>query len=87
MTIQMTEKREQVIRSLLEAGKFSTADAVIDEALRLVGERYGAEEPPDRTSEQRENMRRLAKKLESMQTTAVADGLSNRDHDPILYGK
>ena len=44
MTIHLSGHREQVILSLLRAGKFATSDEVIDEALRLVGERYQAPE-------------------------------------------
>ena len=36
MTIHLSGRREQVILSLLGAGKFSSSDEVIDEALRLV---------------------------------------------------
>ena len=39
MTIHLSGDREQVILSLLRAGKFASSDEVIDEALRLVGER------------------------------------------------
>jgi Arc/MetJ-type ribon-helix-helix transcriptional regulator len=89
MTIHLSGEREQMILSLLQAGKFPSADAVIDEALRLVGQRYEGriDEASDRTAEQHENLKRLGRKLEAMPTAAVADGLSNRDHDRILYGK
>ena len=40
MTIHLSGHGEQVIQSLLRAGKFASSDEVIDEALRLVGERY-----------------------------------------------
>ena len=40
MTIHLSGQREQVILSLLRAGKFASSEEVIDEALRLVGERY-----------------------------------------------
>ena len=36
MTIHLSGQREQLILSLLQAGKFTSADEVIDEALRLV---------------------------------------------------
>lgn len=73
---------------------------MIDEALRLVGERY--QEPEvgkksvdadtgdvslDRTARQLANLRRLGQKVDAMPTAAIADGLSNRDHDQILYGQ
>jgi Arc/MetJ-type ribon-helix-helix transcriptional regulator len=70
---------------LLEAGRFSSADDVIDEALRLVGERY--RQADERTGQQLENLRRLGQKLDAMPVAPVTDGLTNRDHDRMLYGK
>jgi Arc/MetJ-type ribon-helix-helix transcriptional regulator len=96
MTIHLSGQREQVILSLLRAGKFASADEVIDEALRLVGQRYqesAAAQPEipggedDRSGQQLENLRRLSQELDAMPSAAVADGLSNRDHDRILYGQ
>ena len=100
MTIHLSGHREQVILSLLRAGRFATSDEVIDEALRLVGERYQvAEEAANpaggdtgdvslqRTARQLGNLRRLGQRLDTMPTAAIADGLSNRDHDQMLYGQ
>jgi len=69
----------------MEAGKFSSVDEVIDEALSLVEKRYL--QADERTGQQLENLRRLGRKLDAMPVAAVADGLTNRDHDRILYGK
>ena len=100
MTIHLSGHREQVVLSLLQAGRFASSEAVIDEALRLVEERY--QEPDearrsggdntgngslDRTARQLANLRRLGEKVEAMPAAAVTDGLSNRDHDRMLYGK
>jgi Arc/MetJ-type ribon-helix-helix transcriptional regulator len=89
MKIHLSRQREQVILSLLQAGKFASADAVIDEALRLVRERYQeseeAKSPSDRSDRQLENLRRLGRKLDAMPTATVDDGLSNRKHDHISY--
>jgi Arc/MetJ-type ribon-helix-helix transcriptional regulator len=100
MTIHLSGHREQVILSLLRAGKFSSSDEVIDEALRLVGERYNepdalkapeasneGDQSRDRTAQQLANLRRLGQKVDAMPTAAIADGLSNRDHDRMIYGK
>jgi Arc/MetJ-type ribon-helix-helix transcriptional regulator len=100
MMINLSGQREQIVLSLLRAGKFASADAVIDEALRLVGQRYQepmeankatagvkTDDALDHTRRQLENLRRLGQKLEAMPVEAVADGLSNRDHDRILYGQ
>jgi Arc/MetJ-type ribon-helix-helix transcriptional regulator len=90
MTIHLSGQREQVVLSLMQAGKFASADEVIDEALRLVGQRYqglAKADDSDRTGQQIENLRQLGQKLDAMPTAAVTDGLSNRDHDRILYGQ
>jgi Arc/MetJ-type ribon-helix-helix transcriptional regulator len=100
MTIHLSGHGEQVILALLRAGKFASSDEVIDEALRLVGERYQVpdeakksvaakvvDESLDRTAQQLANLRRLGQKVDAIPTVAVADGLSNRDHDRMLYGK
>jgi Arc/MetJ-type ribon-helix-helix transcriptional regulator len=99
MTIHLSSEREELVRALLEAGKFASADEVIDEALRLVGERYHESAPTEQTarprdsvpieraSERLESIRALSRKFESMPTAAVTDGLTNRDHDRILYGQ
>ena len=39
MSIQLTGEREQIIRSFIQDGRFSSEDEVIDEALRLLQER------------------------------------------------
>jgi Arc/MetJ-type ribon-helix-helix transcriptional regulator len=89
MNIHLSGQREQVILSLLQGGKFASADEVIDEALRLVEECYQesgqAKAPTDRTGQQLENLRRLGRKLDAMPTATVDDGLSNRNHDPLMY--
>lgn len=90
MTINLSGQREQIVLSLMQAGKFATAEEVIDEALRLVGQRYqghGEADTSGRTGQQLENLKRLGQKLDAMPTATATDGLSNRDHDRILYGQ
>ena len=41
---------------------------------------------PEGTREQLETLSALRRKLAAMPAAAVSDGLSNRDHDRILYG-
>ncbi len=71
---------------LARDGKFTSAEEMIDEALRLVEERYqGAEDAADRTARQLDNLQRLGRsRLDAMPVTTVTDGLSNRDHDRML---
>ena len=39
LTIQLSEERERFVRSLLQGGSYSSAEEVIDHALRLLQER------------------------------------------------
>jgi len=39
MTIQLTEQREQLVRALMQGGRFASEDEVIDAALQLLQER------------------------------------------------
>jgi Arc/MetJ-type ribon-helix-helix transcriptional regulator len=100
MTIHLSGSREQLVVSLLQAGKFASTEEVIDEGLRLVEERYTkpevtsesavgreTDESLARTARQLASLRGLSQKLDAMPAAATADGLSNRDHDRILYGK
>ena len=47
MTIDLSGQRERIVLSLMQAGKFASADEVIDEALRLVEERYQGQASAD----------------------------------------
>ncbi len=85
MTIHLSGIGEQIVLSLLEAGTSSSADDVVDEALRLVTQRY--QHADHMTDQQLENLRLLSRKLDAMPVTPVTDGLTNRDHDRLLYGK
>jgi Arc/MetJ-type ribon-helix-helix transcriptional regulator len=94
MTIDLSGDRAAAVRSLMEAGHYASEDEVIDDALRLLTQRYQAipahQTTPsvtDRARQQAENFRRLCRTLDAMPTAEVADGLTNRDHDQILYGR
>jgi Arc/MetJ-type ribon-helix-helix transcriptional regulator len=90
MKIDLSGQRERIVLSLVQAGRFASADDVIDEALRLVEQHNpGPEGAPgaERTGRQLENLRRLGHKLDAMPPAADTDEQSNRDHDRILYGQ
>jgi putative addiction module CopG family antidote len=96
VTIHLPEKREQFIRSLVAGGRFASESEVVEEALSLLEQRYQglepatraeADIPADRTGQQLENLKRLCQKLDALPTATVTDGLTNRDHDRILYGR
>ncbi len=44
MTTEQTLRRNQIVRSIMEGGRYASEDEVIDEALRLLHEREQAEQ-------------------------------------------
>ena len=40
---------------------------------------------PDRTGQQREALARLCQKTDAMPSATHGDGLTNRDHDRLIY--
>lgn len=87
MTIHLSSDNEQLILSLLSEGRFASSDELIEEALRLVRQRcQDAESVPD-SSRRLENLNQLCDKLDALPVASFADGLTNRDHDRILYSK
>jgi len=43
MTIQPSADREQIVRSIMQGGRYASEDEVIDEALRLLRQREDSE--------------------------------------------
>jgi Arc/MetJ-type ribon-helix-helix transcriptional regulator len=95
MTIHLPGELERYIREEVVRGEFASADEALTEAVRLLQQR-GPDRVPtteargtaDRATRQREELGRLFRRLDSMPIApADDDGLSNRDHDSILYGK
>ena len=69
----------------------SLADLTLQDKLELVTRlmrtiQADVAMPPGETREQLETLNALRRKLATMLAAAVSDGLSNRDHDRILYG-
>ncbi len=44
MTIHSSSDREQIVRSIMQGGRYASEDEVIDEALRLLRQREEAEQ-------------------------------------------
>jgi Arc/MetJ-type ribon-helix-helix transcriptional regulator len=95
MTIHLPQELERYIHDQVVRGEFASADEALTEAVRLLQQR-GPDQVPmteargtaDRATRQREGLDRLCRRLDSMPIApADDDGLSNRDHDRILYGK
>ena len=95
MTIHLPQELERFIHEQVIRGEFASADEALTEAVRLLQRRepgpattVAPGETHDRTARQLENLERLARKLDSLPVaSADTDGLTNRDHDRILYGK
>ena len=94
MTIRLPEELEHYIREQVADGQFASADDVLSEAVRLLRDQRESRPAPeapnaiaDRATRQRECLSKLCQKMDSMPSAEVADGLTNRDHDRILYGR
>jgi hypothetical protein len=81
MTITLTPEIEQGL--IEQAGKLGTSPEAL--AIETLRQKFAAP-PADRTRQQIENLRRLCQKLDALPTAPLSDGLTNRDHDRILYG-
>lgn len=90
MTISLPQDLEEFLRSGVRVGRFASEHDAVAQAVRLLRQSiegpdgHGRDASPD---EQAENLRRLCASMEELPTAAVTDGLSNRDHDKILYGE
>ena len=89
MTIHLSDDRKRFIDDQVRLGRYASATEAIEEAIRLL-ERNEPSDPAsegivDRSSRRRENLERLFETLDAMPTADPADGLTNRDHDQILY--
>ncbi len=98
MTVRLSEYSEQFVRSLVQGGRFPSEDDAIEEAIRLLEQRYcqptrapvtekEVQFASQHTARQVENLRRLCQKVDNLPSADVGDGLTNRDHDRILYGQ
>lgn len=91
MTIHLSEGPGRFVRSLVGQGRYATEVEAVEDALRLLereqaGRVAEADAPSDRAARQRENLERLCRTLDGMPAADPGDGLTNRDHDRILYG-
>jgi Arc/MetJ-type ribon-helix-helix transcriptional regulator len=93
MTIHLPQELERYIHDQVLRGEFASPDEAVTEAVRLLQQRapdqsHVAREGADRAKRQREELDRLFRRLDSVPVAPASnDGLSNRDHDRILYGK
>jgi predicted RNase H-like HicB family nuclease len=61
------------------------AIVVYVEDCKDAGDPIATESDADRTARQLESLKGLGRKLDAMPVAEATDGLSNRDHDRILY--
>jgi hypothetical protein len=80
MTPQQWETIEKSLADLTLQDKLE----VVTRLMRTI--RTDVAMSPEETHGQLERLSTLRRKLASMPAAAVSDGLSNRDHDQILYG-
>lgn len=81
MTITLTADIEKGL--VEQAGRLGTSpEALAIETLRS----QFAPAADNRARQQLENLERLCRKMDAMPASPTGDGLTNRDHDRILYG-
>ena len=80
----VTEVLDEALHLLLERDQESSA-ADLPGSGRGDGDGSGSA-PPDDAARQLQNLDRLFRTLDAMPSSPATDGLTNRDHDRILYG-
>ncbi len=81
----MTENQWMAIERSLDGLSDTDVLEVIGRLSRSIRDRAAGR--PDRVAWQRENLHRLLGELLWLPGDEAEDGLSNRDHDKILYGE
>jgi hypothetical protein len=79
MTHQQWEAIEQTLAGLSASEKQEVAKRI------LMSIREEGTPPQDRASTQRESLDRLCRTVDAMPAVPHGDGLSNRDHDRLVY--
>jgi predicted DNA-binding antitoxin AbrB/MazE fold protein len=84
---------DQSIHAIYEHGMLRPLDPVVlneDEIVSVIIRRPGAvahsSGDKEKAIQQRETLLRFIKKIESQQNSVPDDGLTNRDHDRLIYG-
>jgi putative addiction module CopG family antidote len=83
MTIHLSKELEQFVHDAVRAGLYAREDDVIRDA--LIRLKQAMPEGTQTPGHQREALDRLCQKLDAMPAATHGDGLTNRDHDRILY--
>jgi Arc/MetJ-type ribon-helix-helix transcriptional regulator len=84
MQITISEEAGRYIEAQLAAGRYRTANELIEDLVRL---RQGREaEECGLAERQRHALLNLLDEMRAWPAAPVEDGLTNRDHDRILYG-
>lgn len=78
----MTHQQWETIERTLAGLSVQDKRELVDQILLSIR----AESPtPDRTRQQREALARLCQKTDAMAAATHGDGLTNRDHDHLIY--
>jgi hypothetical protein len=81
MTHHQWETIERTLSDLTVPDKLELIERIVQSI------RVNADDSTERTARQRNNLNLLRQEMASMPETGTDDGLSNRDHDAILYGR
>jgi hypothetical protein len=80
----MTHQQWEAIERTLAGLSVQEKRELVDRILQSIG----AESPADdHARQQRDALDRLCQKLDAMPAATPGDGLTNRDHDRILYAR
>jgi Arc/MetJ-type ribon-helix-helix transcriptional regulator len=87
----LPEDLEMTLLEAVQNGRFASLDDAVAEAVRQLlhgpSAAPGLSESEDVARLQRENLKRLCALLDALPAAPSPDGLTNRDHDRILYGR
>ena len=90
MDIQLTPKAQQFIDAQIQSGVYRSASEVIAALVEKVAGNKGNSEVSasilaDLAARQRQRLLQLVDECEPLSAIQSPDGLTNRDHDRILY--
>jgi Arc/MetJ-type ribon-helix-helix transcriptional regulator len=84
MDIHLSKEAARYIKAQLDAGRYRTPDELVADLLRQQEEREDSERRL--WERQRQALLGLRDELSALPSSLPDDGLTNRDHDRILYG-
>ncbi|MGL4511710.1 MAG: hypothetical protein ACRCT8_01355 [Lacipirellulaceae bacterium] len=87
MRVELSPQAQQVAQSLVDTGAYASIDEAVNALVQQAspGQARGATDDPEVARRQYEAHLQLMEKVAKLTDPRLDDGLSNRDHDAILY--